>query len=556
MKNKPSTACSAVVLYLASAIGGAFAFGQTEKYDIVIYGGTSGGITAAVQAARMGKSVALIEPTGRVGGMTTNGLSFTDTGFTEAIHGLAREFYAKVGQAYGKSGPEWRFEPKVALDMFDEWLQAPGITVFKNERLDLSDGVGKRRNVIQSIRMESGKVFTGRMFIDAGYEGDLMAKAGVSYTVGRESNDAYGEQFNGVVLSGGGSSNHNFAAKVDPYTVAGSPDSSLLPGIDPAGPGVAGSGDHRVQSYNFRLTLTRAADRRAWTPPDGYDASRYELLLRHVRANNINQVAGKLLKIDAIQGGKYDFNNQGAVSTDFIGQNYAYPDADYQTREEIITAHRRWQQGLLYFLASDPRLPQSIRNEMNSYGLTRDEFLENEGWSDQIYVREARRMIGQYVMTDRDVLGHRTVDDPIGLASYTMDSHHTRRYVTRAGAVRNEGNVEVGLRKPFRISYRSVTPLESEASNLLVISALSSSHIAYGSIRMEPVFMILGQSAATAAAIAIDNEVSVQQVPYRELRSRLIADGQALEEPATDVLRPRRPKGVVVDDAEAEKVGS
>jgi hypothetical protein len=524
----------AILFSACLAVGtlGTDCFAQANQYDVVIYGGTSGGIAAAVQAARMGKTVALIEPTGRIGGMTTNGLSFTDLGNTNAIQGMAREFYTDVGERYGQGSAEFRFEPKVALDVFQDWVTTPGISLFTNERLDLSGGVVKQGNRIQTIRTQSGKTFGGSMFIDAGYEGDLMAKSGVNYATGRESNATYGERYNGVQRGAPGGHNFSTATPVDPYVTPGNPASGLLPGINPGPLPPNGTGDNRVQSYNFRLTLTQAANRRPWTAPANYDPARYELLRRYVAANGITNVRGSLLKLDSLRGGKFDLNNQGAVSTDFIGQNYAYPDGDYATREQIVRNHREWQQGLLYYLATEPSLPASIRSEMNSYGLTADEFVDNQGWSEQIYVREARRMVGQFVMTDKNILGSERVNDSVGLGSYTMDSHHTQRFVDETGHVRNEGDVQVGVPAPYRISYRSITPLEDQAANLLVTSAVSASHIAYGSIRMEPVFMTLGQAGGAAAALAIDNGTSVQDLSYTLLRQHLIGAGGLLEWPA------------------------
>jgi hypothetical protein len=492
-------------------------------YDVVIYGGTAGGVTAAIQAARMGKSVAIIEPTLHLGGMTTNGLSKTDTGRTDAIQGLAREFYLRCGQVYGSSSPEWLMEPKVAESVLNAWVAELGVDVYRGERLDLTGGVAKTGNVINSILMESGKQFSAGMFIDAGYEGDLMAKAGVTYTVGREANATYGETYNGVQTARAVS--HQFGNIVDPYVIPGNPASGLIPYVSADPPGTDGQADNHVQAYNFRLTVTKAANRRAWTAPAGYDAANYEVLLRYIQAQGITGVAGKLLKIDSIRGNKYDVNNQGPVSTDFIGMNYDYPDADHATREDILQAHRNYQQGLLYFLATDPRLPASIRTEMNSYGLTIDEFTDNDGWSGQMYIREARRMVGEYVMTDNDCLGLTTISDSIALGSYNMDSHNTQRYVTAGGAVRNEGDIQKSVPGPYLISYGSITPLESEAANLLVTSAVSASHIAYGSIRMEPVFMEIGQAAGTAVALALDGSISVQNVDFAALQARLIADG-------------------------------
>lgn len=533
-------------MQIATALAGAMALsaaaapvargvtGSADAYDVVIYGGTAGGVAAAVQAARMGQRVALIEPGQHIGGMTSGGLSFTDTNWPAAVGGVSAEFYRRAARGYyGKTTAEWHFEPKVAEEIFEQMLRETSVTVYRGEALDLSTGVNKVGSRIESIVTESGRTIAGSMFIDASYEGDLMAKAGVSYTVGRESNDTYSERYNGVQTARAWS--HQFPKPVDPYVRAGNPASGLLPGINPDPLPADGTGDHRVQAYNFRLTVTRDPDnKRPWTKPDNYDPQNYELLRRHIEANGITQVKGTLLKIDAIQGGKFDMNNQGAFSTDFIGASYAYPEADHATRAEIRQAHVDYQKGLLYFLATDPSLPQSIRDEMNSYGLTKDEFVDSDGWSHQLYVREARRMIGEYVMTDRNVVGADRVDvaDPIGLGSYTMDSHNVQRHlVERNGViqVRNEGDVQIGVSSPYGISYGAITPKLGEADNLLVPVALSASHIAYGSMRMEPVFMILGQSAATAAVQAMGNGSAVQQVDYATLAARLRADGQVLQ---------------------------
>ncbi len=507
-----------------------------HDYDLVVYGGTAGGIASAVQAARMGKRVALIEPGQHLGGMSSGGLSFTDTYWPSAVGGIASDFYRRAGRAYGKVGAEYRFEPKVAEQIFESMVVENSIDVFRGERLDLSAGVTKTGTTIHSITMESGRSFSGAIFIDATYEGDLMAKAGASYAVGRESNATYGEKYNGVQRNSAWS--HQFGTRVDPYVIPGDPNSGLLYGISSEPPGAEGTGDHRIQAYNYRLTFTTDPARKLpWTRPANYDASKYELLARYIRVHNITQVSGKLLKITAspIQAGKYDVNNEGGFSTDFIGGNYDYPEGDYATRERIIQEHQDYQKGLLYFLATDPRLPESIRQEMNSYGLAADEFTDNGGWPHQLYVREARRLVGEYVMTDNNVIfkdGQRVaVDDPVGLGTYTMDSHHTQRYVivdAQGAYVRNEGDVQVGITQPYGISYRSLTPQRQEVSNLIVPVALSASHIAYGSMRMEPTFMILGQTAGTAAVQAMDEGLPVQQVDYQRLSQRLIEDGQVL----------------------------
>lgn len=536
------SAVAAVAMLLSSS-----GFAQScEDYDLVVYGGTSGGIAAAVQAARMGKRVALIEPGQHLGGMSSGGLSFTDTYWPSAIGGISSDFYRRAGRAYGKINAEYRFEPHIAEQIFESMVVENSIAVFRGERLDLAGGVSVNGTKIESIRMESGRTFGGAMFIDATYEGDLMAKAGVSYATGRESNATYGEKYNGVQKNSAWS--HQFGSRVDPYVVPGDPSSGLLWGISPLPPGEEGSADHRIQAYNYRLTFTKDPNNKLpWTKPDNYDPAKYELLARYIDVHGITQVSGKLLKITAspIQNGKYDVNNEGAFSTDFIGGNYDYPEGDYATRQRIIQEHIDYQKGLLYFLATDKRLPQAIREEMNSYGLAADEFVDNGGWPHQIYVREARRMVGEYVMTDNNVIfknGERVaVEDSVGLGTYTMDSHNTQRYVVvdQHGAyVRNEGDVQVGIGSPYGISYRALTPQREEITNLLVPVALSASHIAYGSIRMEPTFMILGQSAGTAAVHAMDNGVGVQQIDFEAYRRRLLEDGQVLEWGAQPLSKP------------------
>ncbi len=512
-----------------------------QTYDVVIYGGTSAGVIAAVQASRLGKSVVLIEPGHRLGGLSSGGLGETDIGNKQAIGGLAREFYRRVGRHYADSSAwkwqkrheyarpssedeMWTFEPSVALAIFNEWVREAKIRVVFAERMDRANGVTKKGSRIRSIGMESGRRFQGRMFIDATYEGDLMAAAGVSYTVGREPNRTYGETLNGIQTKQ--TVHHNFVDGVDPYVRKGDPASGLLPFIDADGPGVEGEGDARVQAYCFRMCLTDHPDNRiAFAKPPGYVELEYELLLRNFEAGE----AGMPWINSPMPNRKTDTNNRTAFSTDYIGQNYGYPDGDYQTRQRIVAEHRRYQQGLMWTLANHPRVPEAIRSEVARWGMCKDEFVEGHGWQEQLYIREARRMIGAYVMTQHNCQGRQTVEDAVGLAAYTMDSHNTQRYMDAQGFVRNEGDVEIGGFPPYPISYRAITPRLKEAENLLVPVALSASHIAYGSIRMEPVFMILGQSAASAAAIAIDERVAVQEVPYPELRARLLADGQVLE---------------------------
>lgn len=522
-----------------------------EKYDVVVYGGTSAGVVAAVQASRMGHSAIVIEPSKHLGGLTSGGLGATDIGNKAAIGGISREFYKRLGKHYG-TDEMWTFEPHVAENLYKEMIAEAKIPVVFNERLDLQKGVVKKAGRIESITMESGRSFHGKMFIDATYEGDLMAKAGVSYHVGREANATYGETLNGVATRY--DKYHQFDVPVDPYVIPGDRSSGLLPGIHDDGPGEEGSGDHRVQGYCFRMCMTDRKDNQLPFPkPEGYDPLRYELLLR-----TITQGQWEVLKLSTrMPNGKTDTNNKGPFATDNIGMNYEYPEGDYQTREAIIADHVTYQQGLMWFLANDPRVPKHIQDEVNRWGLAADEFKDNGGWPHQLYIREARRMISEYVMTQHDCQGERSAEDAVGLAAYTMDSHHVQRYVDKNGHARNEGDVQVGGFSPYPISYRSIRPREEECQNLLVPVCVSSSHIAFGSIRMEPVFMVLAQSAATAAVLAIENDTSVQKIDIKQLQERLTQEGQILEwtGPVRKIISAAKLPGIVVDNTQAELKG-
>ncbi|MBN1482530.1 FAD-dependent oxidoreductase [candidate division KSB1 bacterium] len=540
---KKSRACLLVITLLPS-----FLFvrcGGPEEQDIIIYGGTSAGVIAAIQADRLGKSVVLIEPGTHLGGLTSSGLGQTDTGDKAVIGGLAREFYRELKKYYDHPDvwiydkPEqcdwydpaddaiWRFEPHVAEVTFRKMLH--NIPVVFEERLDLQQGVTVQDGRIQSITMQSGRIFYGKIFIDATYEGDLMAVAGVSYTVGREANSLYDETLNGVQIQQ--AIYHQFDVDVDPYVVPGDPSSGLLPGVHGDNPGENGDGDFRVQAYCFRMCLTTADDNKVpFEKPAVYDSLRYEILLRNFAAGE-NRVP---LYHGMMPNQKTDTNNNHGFSTDNINMNYDYPEADYQRRVRIIEDHVNYQKGLMWTLANHPRVPESIRTEVSRWGLAKDEFINNGNWPFQLYIREARRLVSDYVMTEHDCKRTRLCDDPIGLGSYNMDSHNCQRYVDENGYVRNEGDVQVSPGGPYLISYRSIVPKRGEIANLLVPVCLSASHIAYGSIRMEPVFMILGQSAATAAALAIDLDSAVQDVPYEKLQKILLRDNQVIELPHFD----------------------
>jgi len=539
---------------------------QCQEHDMVIYGGTSAGIAAAIQGSRMGKTVLLIEPTSRLGGLTTGGLGATDIGNKQVIGGISREFYRNIKAYYekpenwkwqkaaeyqesrntGREDAMWTFEPSAALAVYKKMMAPEKIEVVYNQRPNRSGGVKKQGQKIVEIAMENGTSYQGKMFIDATYEGDLMAAAGVSYTVGRESNKDFGETLNGVqankysiTLRGGVSLNsihHNFIDGVDPYIVKGDPKSGLLPFIAKGGPGIDGRGDKGIQAYCFRMTLTDHPENRIpFAKPEGYNELEYELLFRNYEAaedpiEEMYPYGDPLVPWinTPMPNRKTDTNNQKGFSTDFIGQNYDYPEASYEEREKIVKRHRQYQQGLMWTLAYHPRISEKVRNVVSKWGTCKDEYEREDGWQQQLYVREARRMMSGYVMTQRHCEGFEVAADPVGMGAYGMDSHQVQRYVDANGFEQNEGNVEAHGFPPYPISYRSIIPKESECSNLLVPVCVSATHIAYGSIRMEPVFMVLGQSAAVAAALAIDKKIALQKIPYSELKEKLIQQGQKL----------------------------
>ncbi len=545
-----------------------------QEHDVVIYGGTSAGVSAAIQVARMKKSVVLVEPGKHLGGLTAGGLGWTDSGNKEVIGGIAREFYQRVKKHYDQPAawkhekPEqyrlyrpgddamWTFEPHVAEAILRAMLAEHKVEVVLGERLERTParGLKKEGKRLTALVMESGKVFPGKIFLDATYEGDLMASAGVSYTVGREANKQYGESLNGVQRRLN-QHNHRFVVKVDPYVNPGDPKSGLLPLIERGPIPAEGEADERVQAYCYRLCMSDVpANRVPFPKPADYDEKLYELLLRNFEAGDLRLP----MKIDRMPNGKTDTNNNCAVSTDFIGANYKYPEASYAEREQILKAHVSYQQGLMWTLTHHKRVPQKIRDQMSHWGLAKDEFTENGNWPHQIYVREARRLVSDYVLTELDCRRKRQTPQSIGMGSYNMDSHNCLRYVTPEGTVQNEGDIQVSPGGPYMISYLSIIPKKGECPNLLVPVCLACSHIAYGSVRMEPVFLILGQSAATAAVLALDEGVSVQQVDYTKLRKQLLADRQVLE--AKVPVRPgaltsSKLAGIVVDDDDAKRQG-
>ena len=489
--------------------------------DICVYGATSGGVIAAYSASKLGKKVILVTAAGHLGGLSSGGLGNTDIGNKTAITGLARDFYHRVGLHYGKQ-EQWTFEPHVAEDIFKTYIREAGITVLFQHALRTVFKKAHRIQQIQVVPTDSGTdrstyIIQAKEYIDCSYEGDLMALAAVTYTVGRESNLQYHESYDGVQLL----DKHQFADGIDPYISEGKPVSGLLWGIHSDELNARGTGDKKVQAYNFRLCLTDSpANQIEIREPDRYDSSHYELLLRYIKIKNPKSLEDGILNINAMPGRKTDINNNGPFSTDMIGMNYDYPNGNYEIRNKIIQDHIDYTKGLLFFLGHDKRVPDHLRKEMIRWGYPKDEYMDNDYWSPQLYIRESRRMVGAYVMTESNCTGKIKVTDGIGMAAYTMDSHNCQRLVVN-GMVKNEGDVQVGGFPPYPVSYRSIIPKQNECTNLFVPVCLSATHIAYGSIRMEPVFMVLGQSAATAAVIAIKDHLPAQEINVEKLQKEL-----------------------------------
>ena len=551
--------------------------------DIIIYGASSAGIAAGIQAKREGRTVVVLEPGSHIGGLTTGGLGQTDIGNKHVIGGIAREFYRGIRDYYAvddhwqwqarsayRDGGQtqtsqdedamWTFEPKAAQCVLNQMISDAGLEVVTHARLERKNGVMHEGGRIQHITLEDGRCYKAQVFIDATYEGDLMAAAGVTYAMGREGNEPYGETLNGVqaddfnltlrgledlgwdryhdILRRGefrtyyrqgylslNAFHHQLASGIDPYNEPGVAGSGLLPGVHANGPGKAGEGDDRVQAYNIRITLTNNPDNGVRIEcPDEYDPRQYELLVRHLALSENKQFWIN----SAMPNAKTDTNNGGGFSTDFIGENTDWCSLDYDARVVSNEAHRHYTQGLLWTLANDERICETVRNEVSGYYLPGDEYVRNGHWSPQLYVREGRRMRGELVMTQHHCEGYEKVDDSIGMAAYGLDSHHMQRYLDAQGYVCNEGNVEAKVVAPYAVSYRAIIPQRRELTNLIVPIALSASHIAFGSIRMEPVFMVLGQSAATAASLALQNQSDVQAISYPVLKEKLEADRQIL----------------------------
>jgi hypothetical protein len=515
------------------------------SFDVVVVGATAGGVATAIQVRRMGHTVILVEPGAHVGGLTSGGLGATDIGNKAAIGGISREFYRRVRAYYqrpeawkferpedyrsgraseaAKEDAMWTFEPHVAELILREMLAEADVVLRLNCPLNRPLAVEMHERRILAVHTRGGDSIRGRIFVDATYEGDLLAAAGVSYHVGREANSTYDETLNGVQTRQ--ALKHQLQPGVDPYRRRGDPGSGLLPGVHADGPGEEGAGDRRVQAYCFRMCVTDVEENRIpFEKPADYDEWRYELLFRNFEAGETKVPWSPFL----MPNRKTDTNNNYGFSTDNILMSYDWPEGDDERREAMFREHLSYQRGLMWTLANHPRVPKQVRDEVSRWGNCRDEFPEHAGWSHQLYVREARRMIGSLVMTQHHCQGREIAPDPVGLAAYGMDSHNVQRYVDSNGHARNEGDVQVHGFTPYPIGRAAIAPRESECDNLLVPVCVSASHIAYGSIRMEPVFMVLGQSAGTIACLALDEKVAVQRVDYARLEARLRNDRQIL----------------------------
>ncbi len=514
-----------IVLLIAMGMASA-----QQSFDLVVYGGTAGGVMTAVAGARQGLKTVLVNPGKHIGGMVSGGLSGTDTGRKEVVGGLSLEFYFRAGRYYGLDRHlqelAWMPEPKVAESIMREMLKERGVTLVENHRLREKSGVRKDGARIVEITTENGSRFQGKVFADASYEGDLMAQAKVSYTLGRESVKQYGESLAGVREV---TASHQFAVDIP----ARDENGKLLPEVSAEPRGEPGAGDKRIQAYNFRVIATTVPENRLpWAKPPAYDVKRYELLARYLTA--MTKYMGRPLTMNEvgliriIPNGKVDLNNRGGFSTDYIGKNYDYPDGSYAVRERLWKEHEEYQKGFYYFLATDPRVPKALQDEVKTYGLAKDEFVDTGHWPNQIYIREGRRMVGEFVATQKDLQTDRTKPDVIGMGSYASDSHNVQRFVNARGFVENEGDVQVPV-QPYQIPYHSLTPKRAEATNLLVPVCFSASHIAYSSMRMEPQYMIIGHAAGAAAALAVKQGVAVQDVPVGELQKALLAEGAVFE---------------------------
>jgi hypothetical protein len=520
--------------------------------DVVVYGASPAGLAAAAAVRRQGATVAVIEPTTQIGGLVTGGIARTDTATPHFVGGLAAEFFNSALAENRRLYPQpvkpvlrfrgktldwrpprpWDLEPKLASQLFNGWVRQGGYPLLRNRRVS---AVRLAEGSISSIRLTDGTTLSAKVFIDASYEGDLMAKSGVPYTWGRESREEYGESLAGVRTPhftgnysvdfynqpGNEYTHHGqFGADIPARDGRG----KLLWGVsgEPLAP--LGSADRRIQAYCFRLVATQREDLRVpWPKPRRYHPQNYDLLLRYIEAHP-GISFGRLVHFAAIPNGKFDLNASGPFSIDYIGANFAFPDGSYALRQRIYQDHLDYQQGFLWFLAHDARVPAELRQEVNSWGLCRDEYPDTNHWPVQLYIRESRRLLGEYVMTEKDILKNNRKDDSVGMGSFVLDSHWVQRYANEKGFVRVEGHLDESIRlenAPYEISYRSLTPRKQDCRNLLVPVCLSASHVAMCTIRMEPVYMMMGEAAGLAAALAARSGAAVQDLDSRLLLSTL-----------------------------------
>lgn len=513
--------------------------------DVCIYGGTSAGVIAAVQAASLGKSVILLEPGRHLGGMSTEGLGSSDIdnhrGFrnSPAVGGLAFEFYRRIAAHYGRKAefeamlaegtkrpPLWRFEPHVAERVFDQWTGEVGVKVLKAHRLKENNGVEKNGARLMALHCENGAKVSARVFIDATYEGDLLAAAGVTFSVGREGNARYGETKNGIRTD---TTYSQIDRRIDPYVVPGDPASGLIAGVTGDELGEHGAPDESIQGFRFRTVLTKRPENRIpFAPPTGYDPAEFELLRRYLAAGGRLAVPAANLPNEKCEPGVWH-----PLQSNLTGRNHLWNTSTYAEREAMLADSLRWQQALYWFLSSDSSVPAEVRRAWAQWGLCRDEFVDNNGWPRLFYVRNGRRMVSDFVLTEAHVrsVNPEPVVDPIALSWWPPDLHSARSIV-KDGAVWHEGAVFGGEDWiPFGIAYRSVVPRDVEAENLLTPTCPSSSYVAYGALRLEWTFMAIGQATGVAASMAIDGDTKVQAIPYASLASTLRSAGQVLKAP-------------------------
>ena len=544
---------------------------RAAEADVIVYGATPGGFCAAIAAAREGAKVVLIEPSAHVGGVNTGGLSFSDSNQTvrSTLLGLFEEWHLRVAADYAARGVKlpydvavkdnsvWTYEPHVAARVTDAMLKEAGVKILTKQPLE---GVEKNGARIVGLRTTAG-IHTAKIFIDATYEGDLMARAGVVWHIGRESRDEYGESFAGRQYP-------KEKMAINGFDANGLP----LPFITSVRPGDDQAGEETVMVYSFRLCLTKnPANRIPFPAPKAYDPARFELVRRYFQKYPNAPLPWDLYPLP---GDKFDANNGigKMFSMGLVGEANGWCASDSKGRAALWEKHKQYTLEFYQFLTTDDAVPAKIRATMVELGLCRDEFPETDHWSPQLYVREGRRMDGRYTLTQKDIIDDPKKEDAIAVSSFPIDSHDCRRIALPDGVI-NEGTI-YPVRIPgrrhgyaYHVPYRAITPSASECTNLLVPVALSATHVAYSSVRVEPTWMAIGQSAGIAAALAAKAGVSVQALEYAQLRARLLAQHQVLDlpvlPPVGKVARSSGPVsinsksllGLILDDAQAELSG-